>query len=79
MAALDARLRKVFSEVFDVEADTIGADASPVTLNNWDSIHAITLLLSLEEEFGVTFTDDEAVRLARFDSILAALEQKGAR
>ncbi len=57
MSPIDDRIRRVLSDVLDVEASQIGDDASPETIDKWDSLRHMSLLVALEEEFGITFDD----------------------
>lgn len=63
---LDARLRDVCATIFNVDAHTLGDDASPQTVPEWDSLSHLSLVLALEEEFGVTFDADEIPALNSF-------------
>lgn len=49
----------IMSRVLNVPAGELGEDASPDTVKNWDSLKHMALILSLEEDLGVTFSDDE--------------------
>jgi acyl carrier protein len=77
MASVEDRLKKVMAGVFFLEPAEVSRSASRETIANWDSIHAITLLLSVEEEFGVSFTDQETMKFSNFESILGLLGEKG--
>lgn len=55
--------QEVFERVSEVIADVLVIDESDVTLDlsqdscdNWDSLAQITLLVSIETEFGIKFT-----------------------
>jgi acyl carrier protein len=67
---IEARVRGVLSDVFGIDADAIGPDTSKDTVKGWDSLQQLTLTLSLEEEFGIRFSDDETVSLVTYPLIL---------
>ncbi len=71
------RIKRVMADVFDLPPDSIGDDASVTTLPQWESMQALTLLMCLEEEFDVHFTDDEAMRMNSLDAIRQELDLKG--
>ena len=75
MKPLDERIAKVFATVFGV--DTIDDLTSIMTLEAWDSAAHITLVLELEEEFGVTISTDEAMELLSVPDIRKMLTSKG--
>lgn len=58
-----------------------GEDASsPDTVNQWDSLKHMQIVLAIEEAFDLQLTDDEIVSIRSLQSIIALLEKKsGAR
>ena len=76
MNDLSVRLMNCFSEVFPgLEKNEI-FQASPRSIQKWDSIATINLLTIIEEEFGVSFGPEELERLPSYPSILEYLETK---
>ena len=51
-----SRVREIASDV--LQAD-VTADSSPETIENWDSVHHLNLVLALEEEYGFEFSPEE--------------------
>ena len=56
---MDERLRQVFSDVFDIDRDAVGDEASPDTIEGWDSVAHLNLVLALEGEFMIRFEAEE--------------------
>jgi acyl carrier protein len=77
MGTVEERMRKVVAEALEVSLEALHEDASPRTISTWDSGRAITLLLSLEEEFCVSFSDKETIAMTSLSAIRAALLSKG--
>ncbi len=50
------KLTEVFRDVFDDEAITISETTTAADIEDWDSLTHITLLSTVEEEFGVKFS-----------------------
>jgi acyl carrier protein len=69
-------VKQIMSAIFDVPIDQITDDSSPSTLDKWDSLNHMTLVASLEEEFSVTFTDEEIADMLNFQLIILILKQK---
>lgn len=65
-----------------IVASLIANDRVPVRqltrLNSasWDSLFQLTLVLAIEQEFGVTLTDTDVLDLNSFGSALHILEEK---
>jgi acyl carrier protein len=51
-----SRVREIASDV--LQAD-VTADSSPETIESWDSVHHLNLVLALEEEYGFEFLPEE--------------------
>ena len=68
------RLRGVFADVFGVRADSVGDEASPASIEAWDSVAHLNLILALEGEFMVQFEAEEIPELASFRAIRERLE-----
>lgn len=74
---LDARIKEVFADAFELTPDQITDDMSIETCSTWDSMRSITLSFSLEQEFGVEFTDRELLRIESYGAIRDLLISKG--
>jgi acyl carrier protein len=68
---LEDRVKTVLSEVFGIEPDEIGPDTSTDTVERWDSLQHLSVVLALEEEFGIQFADEETIAVVNFPLILA--------
>ncbi|MGO8673076.1 MAG: acyl carrier protein [Capsulimonadaceae bacterium] len=75
--SLDTRLATVLSAVLEIPVEQVGENTSPDTVATWDSMRAMTLVVSLEEEFGVQFTDHEILEMANYSLIKLTLQEKG--
>lgn len=67
--SLDARLRGVFAAVFPVDRQALNDADSPSTIEEWDSLAHLNLLLAIESEFCVHFSPDEIAALTSFGAI----------
>jgi acyl carrier protein len=67
-------LREVLLNVLEV--DSISEADSAETIANWDSVRHLSLVMALEERFGVTFDANEIPDLVSVARIQAALSPK---
>lgn len=75
----ETRLKQVVADVLEVDPAAIGADFSMDTVEQWDSLRHMTLVLSIEDEFGITIPDEEAADITSWPLIrLVVAEQVGA-
>ena len=64
-----ARVRRVASDVFNVPAEKIGPDASPDTLEQWDSLQHLNFVLALEHEFSVEFQPEDVEQMLSIELV----------
>lgn len=75
--SLETRIATVVATVLDLPPESVGVDASRDTIDNWDSVNIINMMLVLETEFGVSFHPDEAEQILSVPLIAAILREKG--
>ena len=75
--SLDARLQTLFRDVFDDDNLVIDDATSQSTLDGWDSFHQVKLIISVEEEFGVKLSIDEAIAVVSVGKLKELLTAKG--
>ena len=51
-----SRVCEIASDIFESD---VTADSSPETVENWDSVQNLNLVLALEEEYGVQFAPED--------------------
>lgn len=73
------RVFSVVSGVTGCPVDRLSEDTALESLENWDSLKYLSLVLRLEEEFGVKFSESEVVDMGDMRAILAAVEAKTAK
>lgn len=66
----------VLSSLLSTSRDVLGRESSRETLEQWDSLKHMHLVLALEEEFGIEFDDDEVSGLASAGALLDAIAGK---
>jgi acyl carrier protein len=74
----DATLEKVtqiISQTMGVPVNRLDGDSSPETVDVWDSLMHMNLVLALEEEFGVQFSDEQIMQMLDVKLITATLRE----
>lgn len=73
---MEDRIKKVMSAVFEVPVEEINDKSSPDTIESWDSLKHMNLVLALEEEFDVYFNDEEIVEIMNYSLIKIILSKR---
>jgi acyl carrier protein len=75
-ADIEERVRGVIADVFGLDATSIDEGTSTDTVEAWDSLQHLTVVLALEEEFGIQLTDEETVTAVNFPLITMIVREK---
>ena len=70
------RVKSVISAVFEIPADKIGEESSPDNIESWDSLKHMNMVVALEDEFNIQFTDDELIELINMKLIMVIIREK---
>jgi len=69
-------LKRIFSSVLGVPAESITSETSPENTPSWDSLNAIVLVVEIEKAFRIKFAYDEAVGVKNFGEVVALIKSK---
>lgn len=73
---LSDTISRIFADVFSVPVDSIRPDSSPETIETWDSLQHLNLVLALEQEFSVQFAPEEIETLLSPEIVVAVVAEK---
>jgi acyl carrier protein len=76
MSSALVRLQRIFADLFTVPEKDIIPNTSPETLQLWDSLQHLNLMLAIEQEFGVQIGPQEMEQLISVERIVAYLDLK---
>jgi len=69
MNELDNKILEVMSLVFEVPVSELNEESSQDTIESWDSVKHLNLIVALEEEFGIEIPIDEVGNMISFKLI----------
>ena len=69
------QVRSVASDIFGIPADRISAESSPETIENWDSMQHLNLVLAIEEKFGVQLDPEDIEKMKDIGAVAALVEK----
>ena len=75
MAVLD-ELTKVFEEVFDQKNLTVTNETTSNDIDGWDSMSHVTMLMAVEDHFGIEFKPYEIANLVNVGALVALVDKK---
>lgn len=69
------QVRSVASDIFGVPAEKITAESSPETIENWDSMQHLNLVLAVEEKFGVQLEPEDIEQMKNIGAVAKVVEK----
>jgi acyl carrier protein len=72
-------LKKVLAiaaDVFQVDESSLSPGSSPDTIETWDSLHHLSFVVALEQEFGVQISPEEIEELLSIELTAALMQEK---
>lgn len=73
------KIKNVMAVVFEIQPTEIPDSASTSSLENWDSLNHMNLVVALEEEFNIRFDDDEIIAIISLNMIEKSITEKQTR
>ena len=72
-ADLERRVREIMADILHLDAARIDDSTSMDSVEHWDSANHISLVLALEEEFGISFDVAEIEAMTSFAEVLGGV------
>jgi len=76
---MNKRLVTILAEVFRMKESDIHSSLKKDDVGNWDSLKQMDLVLSLEQEYGISLEIPDILRMVSVKGIEDVLEGKGVR
>ncbi len=67
---------QIVADVFNVPAESVTVDSSPESIESWESMTHLNLVLSLEQAFGVSFAPEDIAELISVAAIVDRVQKK---
>ena len=67
-------LRLLMADVFECDVALITPDATPDTVDSWDSLRLLDLVLALEQKTGIEIDPDHLPEMMSIPAILALIQ-----
>ena len=69
------KIRELLADKFDADASTMSMDTKIKEDLNADSLDVVELMMDLEENFGITISDEEATQMSTIGDIVKYIEE----
>ena len=69
-------VRSIASDILGIAAAKLTTDSSPDTVDSWDSVQHLKLLLALEEKYGLQLSEEEIEQMKTLGATAALIDAK---
>lgn len=73
----DNDIFKIASTVFEVSEETLSLSDTVDDIESWDSLKHLNLILAIEDEFNISFTEEESVEIESLELMKELIKEKG--
>lgn len=74
---MEQTIKAIMAKIFNVNINELPIEKiSPENIEAWDSLKHMNLILSIEEELKVEFSDEELINMMDYESIISVLKNK---
>jgi acyl carrier protein len=70
------QVRGIAADVLQVKPKSLSAESSPESVDSWDSVQHLNLVLALEEQFGLQFDPEEMDAMKTIGTIAELVAKK---
>ena len=71
---IEKKLKKIMSIVFTIDESKIDTNTSNQNIEAWDSLKHLSLILAIEDEFNIRFTNKETTSINDFKTIVDIIQ-----
>ncbi len=72
-------LNEIFRDVFDDEDIVVDAETNSDTIEDWDSLEHINLVVAIEKAFGLKFSMDEVTGMKNVGEMVEIIKSRGTK
>ena len=70
------QVQAIASDVFGIPANKISQESSPESIENWDSMQHLNLVLAIEEKFGIQLAPEEIEQMKNIGAVALLVDKK---
>lgn len=73
---MEEKVLETMSRTFNIDISLLSKKTSKKDLSQWDSMSHLNLIIDIENEFNISFSNEEIVTVIDFKSLLKIINDK---
>jgi acyl carrier protein len=74
---VEQKLKEILSAILEVKKEDIDDSSSMESIETWDSLKHLEMMLAIEEQFNIVLSIEEVVEMINFKAIKTTLTARG--
>lgn len=74
--AVRSQVKEIVADLFNLPADQVNDDAGPGTIESWDSLQHLNLVVAVEETFNIRLEPEDIQGMTSVGAIAKTVEKK---
>lgn len=70
------RARTIVAQVLGLPAEAVTMATTSASVENWDSLNVLNILMAVEGEFGISIDPDDVANFVSVEKIVSVVESK---
>jgi len=70
------QVTEIFCDIMEIDASDLGDEVTPDTVESWDSVRHLNLVLAIEEAFDIELDEDKVDSMLSLDDFVNAVESE---
>ena len=76
---MEKTIRELIARILNVAEEVVVDDLAVGDIPEWDSLHHMMIITSLQKEFGISFQREELIDIENVADLIALVEEKTGR
>ena len=73
---MEEKVLEIMSKTFNIDICLLSEKTSKKELGEWDSFSHLNLIVDIEDEFNINFSNEEMITIIDFKSLLKIIKNK---
>lgn len=72
---VEETVKRIVSDLFEIPVGDLDDSTSPETVEKWDSLSHLNMVLALEEEYGIRIDDNDIVEMVDLKKVCSKVRE----
>ena len=70
LTSVEQKIKAIMAKIFKIDINDVNEDTSADNVDHWNSLEHVDLLVNLQKEFDIEFTDSQIVEMLSYKTVV---------